>query len=376
MKKMLCVLFILIISILFFPAVHAQADPVLQNTLEASGAGQVTLTDDASGFMEENHISISDPQGTLSITPKMVFRHMWESFKDNLTQPLKVLGGLIAVILLTAVIDGLGDTVQNKNTARIFSIISTLVCVGIITEPICTCIQNTANALVAGGNFMISYVPVFSGILAASGNITSAGSYNIIVLSVAEIFTQIASTLLMPLLGFCMALAVVESINPAISLSGMTNGIKKAATWGVGFLMTIFVGLLTIQSITGSSVDTVTIKATKFVMSSAIPVVGSAVSDAYTTLRGSLGLLRSGVGTYGVIALVLTMLPSILAVMATQLAVYLGSVGAEIFGVKAIAGFLKNVADVLAIALSLLLCFSIMLIISTTIVMMMGMNLA
>lgn len=376
MKKTLLILFFMVFwGFLSIVPIFAEAGDLLQDTLQ-SNSEEIALPDKTGDFMKENQIDISDPKGTLSVTPKMVLQYMWDGFKDKLAQPLRVLGGLLAVILLAAVIEGVGDTVQNSSTARIFGIISTLACVAMITGPISDCIQDTSNTLISGGNFMVSYVPVFSGIVAASGNISSAGSYSVIVLAVAEVFTQIAATILMPLLGLCMALAVVESIQPSISLSGMTNGIKKIATWGIGFLMTIFVGLLTIQSVFGTSADTLTIKATKFVVSSAVPVVGGAVSDAYTTIRSSLSLLKSGVGTYGIIALSLTVLPTILSVLAVQLSVFLGSIAAEVFGVKAISAFLKNISSVLSIAMSLLVCFSVMLIVSTAIIMMVGLNMA
>lgn len=372
MKKVICI--IMMFFIFGGVNVYAATDNLIQDTLNASSADDISLPSYANDFMEKNDITISEPEGTLSITPKVVLKYMWESFKDKLTEPMQILGGLLAVILIASIIESMGDTMSNSNMTKVYSLISVLICVGMIANPICNCIQNASNTLVSGGNFMVSYVPIFSSIVAASGNISSAGSYNVIVLAVAEIFTQIATTVLMPLLGLCLALAVVEAINPSISLSGMTNGIKKIATWGIGFLMTIFVGMLTIQSIVGTSTDTVTIKATKFVVSSVVPVVGGAISEAYSTIRGSLGILKSGVGSFGIIALALTMLPTIISVATTQLAVYIGSIVAEIFGVKQINAFLKNVSSVLSIALSLLLCFSMMLIISTTIIMMVGIN--
>ena len=372
MKKLFC------IFIMFFLFgginVYAEGTDIVDDAIEISGANDIAMPDDANVFMDENHISISEPSGTLAVTPKAVLAYMWKSFKDKLTEPIRLLGGLIAITILASIIEAMGDTMSSQSMTKIYNIISILICIGIIANPICSCIQNTTSTLIAGGNFMVSYVPVFSSITAAGGSITSAGSYNIIVLAVAEIFTQIAKIFLTPMLGLCLALAVVEAINPTISLSGLTNGIKKIATWGIGFLMTIFVGMLTIQSIVGTSADTVGIKATKFVVSNFVPVIGGAISDAYTTVRGSLGVLRSGVGSFGIIALILTVLPTIMSVLAIQLSVYIGGIISEIFGVKQINAFLKNVSSVLSIALSLLLCFSLMLIISTTIMMLIGMN--
>ena len=67
--------------------------------------------------------------------------------------------------------------------------------------------------------------------------------------------------------------------------------------------MTIFTGILSVQSIVGASADSVAVKAAKYVLSNSIPLVGSAASDAYSTVRGSILLLKNGVGGIGIAAL-------------------------------------------------------------------------
>lgn len=367
------VLFIVIILLIFgFKPVYASE--LSLESLGEKGLSTIQIPNDAEEIMEKNDISISEPSSALNINPKKVFTYIWDTFKEKLAEPLKLLGGILAVIIIVSVVEGFSDTMSNDGINKIFKMLSIMVCISIIVNPIIGCIEKTSQTITAGGNFMISYIPVFSSIIAASGSITSAGSYNIIVMAVSEIFTQLAKSSLMPLLGMCLALAVVEGINPSISLQGLINGIKKVAIWGLGFIMTVFVGLLTIQSIVGTSVDTLGVKAGKFVVSSFIPVVGGAISDAYSTIRGSLGIIRGGLGSFGIIALILTVLPTIISIISLQLAVYGGGIAAEIFSLKEINGFLKNVSSILAIALSLVLCFSLMLIISTTIIMLVGMN--
>lgn len=372
MKK-LCGLLIIIL-IFFSGAINVSAEDNYDELLEQSKANEIVVPEGSKEFIRDNNITLEEPLNISTISPKKIMDYIWHSFQSTLNIPLKLLGGILAVILFSALMTSVSDSIKNENINKIYDIVSVLVCVGIISNPITDVIITTSSTLVEGGNFMLSYIPIFSSILASSGNITSASSYNCIVLIVAQFFVQIANLYLLPILGFCMALAIVESINPTISLSGITNGLKKVCIWGIGFIMTIFVGMLTIQSIVGTSADSVAIKAGKFVVSSLVPVVGKSISDAYTTIKGSLGLLRSGVGSFGIIALVLTVLPAILTLASVQLAVAVGNIVSDIFGVKQIHNLLKNVSSVLSIAMSLLLVFSLMLIISTTVVMLVGMN--
>ena len=325
-------------------------------------------------FFNENNIDISNPESMTEITPGQVFSYIWKEFKASLTMPLKSLGMMMLIIILSALLKGTGDTVKNENLSSIYDIITVLVCIGVISEPIVTTLSYVTDTLYKGGDFMLSYIPIFSSIVAAGGNVSSAGVYHVILLGVSEIFLQVSNKIFIPMISVCLAMSVVEAINPTISLSGIINGVKKVSTWGIGFVMTVFVGLLTLQSIIGTSADTVAVKAGKFLVSNFVPVVGGAISDAYTTIRGSLGILRSGVGVFGIIGLAVLVIPPVMSVFSMLLTVNIAGIASGIFDIKQISGFLKNISDILTTAMSLILSFSLMLIIATTVVMMVAMH--
>ena len=230
-------------------------------------------------------------------------------------------------------------------------------------------IEQASQALSEGATFMLGFVPVFASIAAGSGSLTSAGVYNIILVLVAEIAVQIASGFLMPMLSLCMALAIVDALNPAISLSSLIEEIKKTVTWCLGLMMTIFVGLLSIQSIIGNSADTLSVKTGKFMVSNLVPVIGGAISDAYTTLKGSFGLLKGGVGGVGIMVILIMVLPTIITIGLNRIAISIASIGADIFNVQGLAKLFKNISSVTSIAFSIVISFSIMFIISTAIIM-------
>ena len=133
--------------------------------------------------------------------------------------------------------------------------------------------------------------------------------------------------------------------------------------------MTIFVGLLSIQSIIGNSADTLSVKTGKFMVSNFVPVVGGAISDAYTTLKGSFGLLKSGVGGVGIMVILIMVLPTIITIGLNRIVISIASIGAEIFSVPGLAKLFKNISSVISIAFSIVISFSIMFIVSTALIM-------
>lgn len=374
-KKVFLILLILIVSCIQVNAQETHDKTLEQQFIDNTGSFlDDSIKNDAKDFFDDNDITMEDPTAFSKISIKQVFSYIFGQIKSKLSEPFKLLGILIGVILLIAIIENLGTEHSKSSLSKVFDIIGVLVCLGIIFNYISECINITSQTLYDGSTFMMCFVPVFAGVIGAGGSITSAGIYNIGVLVVAEVAVQIAVKFLLPMMGIFLAMSIIESINPALSLNGLTNGIKKSTQWILGLIMTFFVGLITIQSIVGTSADTVGIRTAKFMASSFIPVIGGAISDAYTTVRGSIGLLRSGVGTLGIVVLLLTLLPPIITVAAFKISLAIGGFIGELLGVKKVSALLKNASSVLSIAISLLVCFGLMLIIATTVMMLVGLN--
>ena len=114
-------------------------------------------------------------------------------------------------------------------------------------------------------------------------------------------------------MGF--SLAIVDAVSPSVSVGGLLTLSRKVTTWTLGLLMSVFLGVLSMQNLISGSTDTAAAKTTRYVLSNFVPVVGSAVSDAYATVRGSLQILRSTTGVLGIMALCLLFLPPLLQLL-------------------------------------------------------------
>lgn len=371
---------VFIISIIIIPFIFCITVTAEENIADELGidinSAKSNIPDDVSEIIEEHNFSADNTDAISSITITDIINYLVDTVKDKLKAPAKLLTALLAVIILSSLINGIGESLKNKSLERVYEIIGVLICTGIITEPISDCISITAETIYSGSDFMIGYIPVYVGISASSGSITSAAAYNMIVLTVCETAVQIASDIIMPSMSICMALGIINAVNPIFNLTSLTDFIKKSVKFILGFVMTIFIGLLSIQSIVGVSADTIGVKAAKYLAANCIPVVGGAIADAYTTLKASLGLLRGGVGFFGIAVIFLTVVPPLTELIIMCAAFSLAELAGDIFGTKQIGVLIKNSLSVLSIMFSILAFFSVMLIISTTIVMMTGLNIS
>ena len=81
-----------------------------------------------------------------------------------------------------------------------------------------------------------------------------------------------------------LAVTLVSAINPSLDLGSLAESVKKLVIWVLGIVMTLFTGLLSIQSFAGAAADNLSARAVKFAASSFIPVIGGSISEAYSAV--------------------------------------------------------------------------------------------
>lgn len=375
MKKVICFFVLILTSMLIPIKAYANEQPYLTDELGIDTQSiSDNLTPDVKAFIEENNISVENTETMTKITPMEILVYIWNIFKEKLTKPLQIFASLLAIMLISVVVNNMENSLSNKSMSGMFGVISVLISVGIISNSVSTCIDIASEALSSGSQFMIGYVPVFAGITASSGSITSATAYNLLVILVSQGATQLFASIIVPVLSLCMAMGIIEAINPDFKLSGITEGVKKSVTFVIGFIMVIFIGLMSLQSIIGASADTLGVKAAKYMVSNWIPFIGGAIADTYTTVKNSLGLLRGGAGFLGIAVVFVMIVPPLVEIIAMRIVFSAADIISDLFSVPQMKILLKNTGWILSITFSILMCFSVMFIISTTMLMLVGLN--
>lgn len=375
MKKIAAFIFTLVLSLAIIAvAAYAEENAITDELDIDMRPVSDSLPDDVKGKLEENNITADSVDEITSITAADVFAYVWDEVKHKASYPVRVFAMMLCVITVNAAVNGFSDCLSNKSLERIYNMVTVLIITSVISEPVSECVALTAETLRSGAEFMICYIPVFSGIAASSGSITSAAAYNTALMLISEAVVWISAEYVMPVLSVCMSLGIIEAINPSFQLTSVTEGISKLVRIALGFVMIIFIGVLSLQSIIGTSADTLGIKAAKYLASNFIPVVGGAVADAYTTIRSSLGILRGGTGFFGIATLFFMTVPVIVEIGIMKLVFDCSDMICSMFGFGNIKIIIKNTSSILAMMLSLMICFTMMLIISTALLMSMGMN--
>ena len=340
-------------------------------TYKVESALDDAIDDDTEEALGEYGITADDPLSAGSVNIGDVLSGLISGFKSSLTEPLKLFGKLIAVCAFTSLVK---STAQKSSIGDIYDTAGVLVTVLVIADCLSAAIEGVKSSLNDISLFMSSYIPIFSSVLASNASISSAAGYYSVMIILSEIIVFISKSVLLPLSGAVMALCIVGAINGSSNISGLSMSVRNFTKWVLTALMTVFTAVISIKGITGAAADSVASRTIRFAASSFIPIVGGSVSEAYSTIYGSLGVIRSGVGVIGIAAVAVIALKPILYVAALKLIIVLSSAVNDLFGQSGSSALLKGINDVLSVSLGIITAMSMIFIISTAMILMTSMN--
>lgn len=294
------------------------------------------------------------------------------SIADRARMPLVLLATIAGISILVGICNAIAESFSNKALIPVFNTVSVIAALVAGGTPIVEFIRRMAQTLEQSGNFIMGYIPVFAAATAAGGQITTAKAYGSVLFVVAQIVGTAASKSIVPALcvylGFCM----ISGVFPNATIQSLAQTVKNITISILTGGATLFIAVLTLQTIVTSAADSVAMRSVKFLIGSAVPVVGVALSEAANTVSGYIGLIKSTIGGFGIIAVLVAFIPPILECLLWSLSLSVGAAISEMFSASAMAGVLRSVKSVLQIMMAILICFALIVIISTALVIFMG----
>lgn len=320
------------------------------------------LSDEASRALSELGVTSADADALSALSFENVMAALSKMAGSGMTAPLKGLITMTAVLLLCSMLTAYqnsltesGETVQT---------VAVLCLSGAVAVPAVGFIGTAGDVIVQCANLFLAYIPIMAVMLAASGKAVSSASYQALTVAAGQGVMRVSSDMILPLLHIFLGIAVSSGIAPQVGLGGFLSLITKLTKWLLGFVMAIFTAVLSLRQAASGALDSLGSKAARFALSSFVPVVGSALSEAYKTVQGSLHVLRSGLGIFVILALAFTFLPVLLQGLGWSLCLFVGKALAEALGVSHCAKLLEALGTVFSTLTAVLLCVPAVLLIA------------
>lgn len=322
-----------------------------------------SLSEETATALEALGIHSADVRALSRLSFESILSQLTQAAGENLGVPLKGLINVLAVLILCGMLSAYRSALTNDSANTVQAAASLCLC-SAVALPAVHVIESAGSVIAHCSNLFLAYVPLTAVMTAASGKPLTSVSYQASMTAAGEGVSLIASKMVLPLMKVFLGVAVCAGISPELRLQGILSAIVKSAKWILGLSMTVFTAVLALRQTASSALDSVAGRTAKFALSSFVPVVGSALGEAYKSVQSGLGTLKSGLGIFVILALALTFLPLVFQSAGWSLCLLLGRAVAEAMGVDGCGRLLGALETVFSVLLAVLLCAASVLIIA------------
>lgn len=371
MKKIILI-FILVLIILMLPTqVFAENEEIMTSTQEKFNIN--SFLKDAKEYTGDffEDISITDMfneavQG--KINNQTIYKKVLKLLGQEVTSSLKVLISILVIIVIHGILKSITDSLENNNVSQIIYFVQYILIVTLIMSnftEIIKLVQETANNLVGFINVLI---PLLLTLMVYTGSITTSTVLEPIILFISNFTGNIIANVLIPVVLIIVVFSIISKISERIQIEKISKFLKSSVVWFLGIVLTIFVGVVSLEGTLSSSVDGITAKTAKAAVSSVIPVVGKVLGDVVDSVLGCGVILKNAVGFIGVIVIIGICIMPIIKIGTLSIIYSLASAVVQPVADEKIVKLLDEMSGVFKLLLAILCSLSVILIIGITMV--------
>ncbi len=202
-----------------------------------------------------------------------LINRIWNLLGSEVGTTIKSIVSILVIIIIHSILKSVSESLENESIGKLIFYVQYILIVTIIMSnfsDIVKLVQDTANNLVG---FMNCLVPLLMALMMYTGSITTSSVIEPIILFIINFIGNMLQTLIIPLVLVFTSLVIISKISDQVQVDKLANFLKSGIVWFLGIVLTIFVGVVSLEGTMSASVDGITAKATKAVVSSAVPVV-------------------------------------------------------------------------------------------------------
>ena len=321
-------------------------------------------------YLEELGINEISLNSLFEVTPTRVIRFLIDLITEETQIILPGLIKIILVILISSISSAFLK--ESNNLIDIINTVSILMCLSFIIEPISRILTDVITGIRTSAIFINTYLPVMTSIIIASRNPTLALTYNSFSIFFSAFISNIADKIIVPVFSGMLSFGILSSVSYEKYYDKILNTIRRFIVIILSLFSTIFTGLLTTQSILSYSSDSLVIKGIRFVSGTFVPIVGSGVGDAISSVISSFVIMKNTLGVFVIAVIILINLPIMIEMLIWYFVIGLCSIISTMFGNKGLTDVFEDISSTLSLMNIVMFFITFLLVVSTGIIIVMG----
>ena len=286
----------------------------------------------------------------------------------EVSSSLKILISILVIIVIHGILKAITDGLENNSVSQIIYFVQYILIVTLIMSnfsEIIKLVKDTSNNLVGFINVLI---PLLLTLMVYTGSIATSTIIEPIVLFISNFVGNIISDILIPIVLVIVVFSIVSKISERVQIEKISKFLKSGVMWALGVILTVFVGVVSLEGTLSSSVDGITAKTAKAAVSTVIPVVGKVLGDVVDSVLGCGVILKNAVGFVGVIVILSICIMPIIKIGTLSMIYSLASAVVQPIADEKNVKLLDEMSGVFKLLLGILCALSVILIIGITMV--------
>lgn len=279
-----------------------------------------------------------------------------------------VLGSILVIIVIHSILKSISEGLENKSVSQITYYVQYILIVTLIMTNFSDILQMIKTSIQNLVGFMNSLIPLLITLMLTTGNIASAGILEPIILFIITFIGNFITTVILPFVLISTALAIISKVSNRIQVDKLSKFFNSTIVWVLGIVLTLFVGVISVEGSLSSSVDGITAKTAKAAVSNFIPVVGKILGDAVDTVIGCSNILKNAIGIVGVIVVIAICVKPIIKLVILMGLYYLAGAVCQPIADEKIVKLLDEMGNTFKMLLAIICSVSVMLIVGITLV--------
>ena len=302
------------------------------------------------------------------VNNQTIYKKIIKILGNEVNSNIKILISILVIIVIHGILKSITDSLENSNVSQIIYFVQYILIVTLIMSnftEIIKLIKETANNLVGFINLLM---PLLLTLMVYTGNITTSTVLEPILLFISNFIGNIIVNVLIPIVLIIVVFSIISKISDRVQVEKISKFLKSGVVWFLGVVLTIFVGVVSLEGTLSSSVDGITAKTAKAAVSSVIPVVGKVLGDVVDSVLGCGVILKNAVGVVGVIVIIGICILPVLKIATLSIMYSLASAVVQPVADDKIVKLLDEMSGVFKLFLAILCSLSVILIIGVTLV--------
>lgn len=303
-----------------------------------------------------------------NVNNKTIFQKILQMLGKEVSTSLKTLVSVLVIIVIHGILKSITDSLENKNISQIIYFVQYILIVTLIMSnftEIINLVKNTANDLVG---FINVLMPLLLTLMVYTGSITTSSLLEPIILFAINLIGNLIKNILIPVVLIIVVFSIISKISERIQVEKISKFLRSSIVWGLGVVLTVFVGVVSLEGTLSSSVDGITAKTAKTAVSTVIPVVGKILGDVVDSVLGCGIILKNAIGLVGVIVVIGICIAPIIKIATLCIMYSLASAIVQPIADNKIVKVLDEMSGVFKLLLGILCALSVMLIVGITLV--------